>query len=148
MVIWDIWFIDEGFLVWIIPLVYQSHESIIWACTASFVHTCIYRMLDISSHVYMCQCSRHHILMHVFWFRFINTNVLTWFQIYYWFSDFQLCYWLLPLSVCLNHITWSCTRVTAWARQLVLSYVLVGLLSDNPGSSCPDPKVWIVVALL
>jgi len=62
MVIWDIWYIDEGFLIWIIPSTYQSHESIIWACTTSFVHTCIYRMLDISSHVYMCLCSRHYFL--------------------------------------------------------------------------------------
>jgi len=68
----------------------------------------------------------------------------TWFQIYYWFSYFHLCYWLLPVPVCLNHITWSCTRVTAWAFQLALSYILVGLLSDNPGPSCLDPRVWTV----
>jgi len=38
--------------------------------------------------------------------------------------------------------------VTSWARQLALSYVLARLISDNPGSSCPDPGVWTVAALL
>jgi len=55
---------------------------------------------------------------------------------------------VIAVPVCLNHITWSCTCVIAWACQLALSYVLAGLLSDNPGSSYPDPGVWIVVALL
>ena len=55
---------------------------------------------------------------------------------------------LIVVPVCLDYITWSCTRVTAWARQLALSYVLVGLLSDNPGFSYPDPEVWTVMALL
>ena len=27
---WDIWYIDEDFLVWIIPSTYLSHEVIIW----------------------------------------------------------------------------------------------------------------------
>ena len=62
MATWGIWHIDEGFLVWIIPSTYQSHESIIWASTTSFVHTCIYRMLDISSHIYMYLCSLQHFL--------------------------------------------------------------------------------------
>ena len=30
---WVIWYIDEGFFVWIIPLRYQSHESTYWART-------------------------------------------------------------------------------------------------------------------
>ena len=41
---------------------YQSHESIIWACTTSFVHTFIYRMLDVSSHVYVYIWYRHHFI--------------------------------------------------------------------------------------
>ena len=27
---WDIWHIDEGFFVWIIPSTYLSHEAVIW----------------------------------------------------------------------------------------------------------------------
>ena len=57
-------------------------------------------------------------------------------------------YWSLPILVCLNHITWSCTRVTAWERRLTLSYVLVGLLFNNPGPSCPDLGAWTMGALL
>ena len=63
---WDIWYIDEGFLIWIIPLTCQSRESIIWACTTSFVHTCIYHMFNVFnacliylSHVYVYLCSSY-----------------------------------------------------------------------------------------
>jgi len=86
--------------------------------------------------------------IHIFWFRFIDIYVFTWFWIYHHSSDFHLCYRSFPVPVCLNHITWSCTRVIAWARQPALSYVLVGWLSNNSGSSCPDPRVWTVMALL
>ena len=27
---WDIWYIDDGFLVWIIPSMCLSHETVIW----------------------------------------------------------------------------------------------------------------------
>jgi len=76
--------------------------------------------------------------MHIFRFRFIDIYVFTWFRIYHRSSDFHLCYWPLPVPVCLNHITWSCIRVTAWA-QLALAYVLAGLLSTTL-----DPHVQIV----
>jgi len=33
---WNIRYIDEGFLVWIIPLTYLSHEAVNWVCTAGF----------------------------------------------------------------------------------------------------------------
>ena len=32
----DIWYIDEGFLVWIILSTYISYEAINWVCTAGF----------------------------------------------------------------------------------------------------------------
>jgi len=34
-----------------------------------------------------------------------------------------------------------------YARHLALSYVLAGV-ANNPGSSCPNPGVWTVAALL
>ena len=80
--------------------------------------------------------------MRTFRFRLIDIHVLL------SFLKFSLCYLSLLVPACLSHITWSCTRVTAWAHQLALLYVLAGLLSDNPASSCPDPGVWIVVTLL
>jgi len=27
---WDIWYMDEGFLIWIIPSMYLTHEAVIW----------------------------------------------------------------------------------------------------------------------
>ena len=117
----DMWYIDKGFLVWIIPLTYQSRESIIWACTTSFVHiTCLIYL----SHVYVYLC---------FLYRFpcmFSDSVLL---IYMYLLDlgftiFSLCYLSLPVPVCLDHTAWSCTRVTAWyARHLALSYILAGL---------------------
>ena len=32
----DIRYIDDGFLVWIIPLMYLSHRAVNWVCTAGF----------------------------------------------------------------------------------------------------------------
>jgi len=37
MMTWDIWYIDEDFLVWIIPSMYLSYEAVNWVCTAGFV---------------------------------------------------------------------------------------------------------------
>jgi len=34
---WGIWYIEEGFFVWIIPSRYQTNESIYWARTTGFV---------------------------------------------------------------------------------------------------------------
>ena len=62
MATWGMWYIDESFLFWIIPLTYQSLESIIWAYTTSFIHTCIYRMLNVFIVCLFDLSSRHHFL--------------------------------------------------------------------------------------
>jgi len=69
MATWDMWYIYEDFLVWIIPLTYLSRESIIWVCTTNFVHTCIYRIFSVFiaclmylSNVYVYLCSRYRFL--------------------------------------------------------------------------------------
>ena len=59
MVTWNVWYTYKGFLIWIIPSTYQSHESNVCACTTSFVHICTYIILDGSLHVYVCLCSWH-----------------------------------------------------------------------------------------
>jgi len=139
MVTWSIWYIYEGFLVWIIFSTYQSHESTIWAYTTSFVHTYIWRILDVSSHVYVCLCSRHSfnicfdsdLLMHVYLLDFaFNIDSLV--TIYVTDHCLYLHAWTTSL--------WLCTRVFACARHLASFYVLVGLFSDNPGPACPDPE--------
>jgi len=76
-----VWYIHEGFLVWIVPSTYQFHEPIIWACISSFVHTYIYCLFDVSSHVYMCLCSWHHFLC-----MFFNSDL----SIYMYLLDFAL----------------------------------------------------------
>jgi len=82
MATWDMWYIDKCFLVWIIPLAYQSRESIIWVCTTSFIHTFIYRMFNI---FIACLCVPMLLIpfsIYVFWFSFIDIHVFTWFRIY------------------------------------------------------------------
>ena len=127
----DMWYIDEGFLVWIILLTYQSRKSIIWAYITSFVHTYIHHMFSVSitcliylSPVYVYLYSLYH-------FSCMFPIQIHWYTCIYLISNllsFHLCYLSLPVPVCLSHLTWSCTRVTAWARQLALSYVLAGCI--------------------
>jgi len=82
-------------------------------------------------------------------FRFINTHVLTWFQILCWIMILILKFtshylYLFVWITSLNH-------VHVWLPEhakLTLSYVLVGLLSDNLGPSCLDLRAWTVVTLL
>ena len=51
-------------------------------------------------------------------------------------------YWIMPVLECLNHISWSCIHLPACVRHLALILPLAGLLSDNSGLACPDPRVW------
>ena len=134
------WYIDEGFLIWIIPLTYQSRESIIRACTTSFVHTCIYRMFNLfTACLYVSMlfilCS-----MHVFQFQIHRYT----------------CFTVIPLISCMLLII-ACTYMlgphhlimytcACYARHLALLYVLAGV-ANNPGFSCPYPGVWTVALL-
>jgi len=147
MATWDMWYINDGFLIWIIPLTYQSRESIIWGCITSFVHTCIYHMFNI---FIACLCvPMLSILfsMHVFRFRFIDIHVFTWFRICC--RSFNFLY-----------VTCHCVYLHAWTTSLdhvhvclictPLGFIICtrGVASDNPGSSCPDPRDQTLVALL
>ena len=156
MVTWGIWWVGvcvcvcvcvyEGFLIWTIPLTYQSHKFIIWACTTSFVHTCIYRMLDVSSRVYVYLCSRHHFLcmffdsdlsihMYLLDFRFSTDSLIS---IYVT----GLCLYMYAWTTSLDHVhVW----LPEHANLLHLAYSLV-CFCDNPRSSCPDLRVWTMVA--
>jgi len=73
--IWGIWYINESFLVWIIPLRYQSHESIYWACITCFV-TSIYPIIWCLIPALVCLCLQHSFQCMLFWFEFIDTRVL------------------------------------------------------------------------
>jgi len=47
MVTWDIKYIDEGFLVWIIPSTYLSHKAANWAYTIGFACIRFYSVLSV-----------------------------------------------------------------------------------------------------
>ena len=87
-----------------------------------------------SRHYFLCMFSDSDLSIYMYLLHFRFTVV-------------PLCYLSLSVPVCLNHITWPCTRVITWARQLVLTYVLAGLLSENPEFSCPNLKFWTVVTV-
>ena len=77
---WGIWYIYEGFLIWIIPSRYQSYESIYWACTTSFV-TSVHLITWCFFHIRVC-------------------ILTTWFPTHAFDSD-------LSIHVCLSqHATW------------------------------------------
>ena len=105
---WDMWYIDESFLIWIIPLTYQSHESIIWVYTTSFVHICIYRMLNVFIACLFIFKLSTLFSMHAFRFRFIDLHVFTWFQIYSHFFNFLYvtcyCLYLYAWTTSLDHV--------------------------------------------
>ena len=110
MATWDMLYIDEGFLVWIIPLTYQSRECIIWACTTIFIHTCIYHMFNV---LIACLCV--HMLstpfsMHVFRFTPIDIHVFTWLRIYCRSFNFF-------------DVTCHCLYLYAWTTSLDHAYV-------------------------
>ena len=134
MATWDMWYIDEGFLIWIIPLTYQFRESIIRACTTSFVHTYIYHMFNVFiacliylSHVYLYFSSRHcflcmlsdsdlSIYMYLFHFRFTVVPLIS----------FML---LVIACTCIPEPYHLIMYMCAWyARHLALPYVLAGCI--------------------
>jgi len=74
MVTWGIWYIDEAFLFWIIPSIYQSHEFKVWACITSFVHISIWYITCCVT-VYSCVLViTTQFSIHAFLFGFIDTH--------------------------------------------------------------------------
>jgi len=72
-----------------------------------------------------------------------------WYTCIYWswiYCHSPLCYLSFPVPACLDHITWSCTRVPVMHAIWLLFFVLAGV-ANNPGFSCPDPRVWTIALL-
>ena len=130
MATWDMWYIDEGFLVWIIPLMYQSRESILWA------YTIVLSILVFIACLFLLKLS---ILfsMHAFRFRLIDIHVFTWFRIYGRSFNFLYvtCHCLYVWTTLLDH-------VHVWRLSTPTGFIICtrGIASDNPGSSCPDSR--------
>ena len=104
MATWDMWYIDEGFLVWIIPLTYQSRESIIWAYITSFIYTCIYRMFNV-----FIACLFVLKLLIPFLCMLSDSDLsINMYLLHFEFTVVPLIFFILlviPVPVCLNHIT-------------------------------------------
>jgi len=144
MATWDMWYIDKGFLVWIISLTCQSRESIIWACTTSFIHTFICCIFNIFIACLCVPILSIPFFMHVFRFRFIDIHVFTRSQIY--------CHFLYATCHCLYLYAWatSLDHVHVWLFEHAnwLYHMYSRVASDNPEFSYPDPGIWTVAALL
>ena len=81
--LWDLWHDTLSCS----PLTYDIYATVLnyQTCLFSGFHTIFYACFSI--HIYRYTC--------------------TWFQIYYWFPDFHLCYWSLPVHVRLpEHANW------------------------------------------
>ena len=101
MATWGMWYIDESFLIWIIPLTYRSHEFIIWAFTTSFVYLVFIACLMYLSHAYLYLSSRHR-----FPFMFSNSDL----SIYVYLLDFEFT--IVPLISI--YVTGHCMYLYAW----------------------------------
>ena len=126
------------------PLDISIRESIIWACTTSFVQTCIYRMFNLFIaclmyllHVYVYLCSPYYFLC------MLSDSDLLIYMIYCRSFKFPICYLLLLVPACLDHITWLCTRVTVMhAIRLYYMYSLGLLTTLDPYVQILEPRPW------
>jgi len=127
---------DMGFMVYIWGFSYLDYPlnvSILWIQSLSLYSW-------FCPHLYLTHYLMSNFILvwayahgHDFWymlslFGFSVIHVLSWFWVFHWFHDFSLCCWSMPVLACLNHVTWSCTRVPVYARHLAPVLSLVGLL--------------------
>jgi len=101
----DIWYIDEGFLVWIILSTYLSHEAINWVCTASFA---IFAFIG-------------------FYFRFLILLLFISIIIYVYILAYHLC--SIPPVSCSYHII-SCI-FPSWYHLLSLYLLMYACTHDT-----------------
>ena len=118
------------------PLMYHSREFIIWACTISFGHTCIYRMFNVFiacliylSHIFMYLCSRHHFLcmffdsdLSIYMYLLDFGFLVLWSLLYYTCS--HPAFSLLFYSTCLLLLSY-CTMCSPAQYHLVYIYLLL-----------------------
>jgi len=81
-------------------------------------------------------CSLIHIYIYTCTYLILDLLLILWFL----FMLLVIAYTYVP------ELYYLIMCVVTWTRQLASSYVLVGLLSDNHGPSCPDPGAWTMVA--
>ena len=106
------------FLFVLSPWRYLSRESIIWVCTTSFIHTCIYHMFNLFTICLYVPCFSYCFLCI---FSVLDSSI---YMIYYRSFNFPyITYHFLYLGP--HHlIIYTCA---CYARHLTLLYVLVAL---------------------
>jgi len=112
-----------GFFCLVILSMYQSHKSKVWVCITSFVHICIWH---ITWCLTVCLCV--HILITRFSIHSFPIRICRymWARLILDFLLIFVLYWSLSVLKCLNHFTWSCTRVLILTRHLAFGMLLVG----------------------
>ena len=146
---WEIWYIDEGFLVWIIPLTYLSNEAVNWVCTADFAMFPFigfyFKFLILLLLLYY-SCLHHALSL-----MFYSTRLLS------------LSYYAMHIP-CLTSSTISLLAPACLSSRQSFQYILMTWIYrytraypctplgihdttrwgvfDSPGCSCPDLRVW------
>jgi len=150
------WYIDEGFLVWVIPSIYLSHESINY----------VYR--------WFCICFRQ-ILLQIFGF-INNNNIIIYVCLhtalslmFYSTSLLLLSYYTMHISCVVIYFLSTCSYISILMTQFSIHALLIWIyrytcaypctpldihhttrwgVSDSPRSSCQDPRDWSLWILL
>jgi len=128
----NMWYIDKGFLIWIIPLTYPSRESMIWAYTTSFVHTCIFNVFIAC--LFILKLSTPF-SVHAFWFRLIDIHLFTWFRIYWHSFNFLYvtchCLYLYAWTTSLDHVHMWLPEHANWLYHMYLAGCILTTLDPH-----------------
>ena len=115
---WDIWYIDESFLVWIVPSRHQSHESIYWACTTDFVayvHLITWCLLHIRVCMLTIRFSMHTFDSNLFIHVCLSLHA-TWHSSHHSLGIFWLP-WICMVQI-LKLELWWCDCICMWPSAL------------------------------
>jgi len=145
----DIRYIDEGFLVWIIPSMYLSHEAVNWVCTTGVAVFAFIRfyfkfpmlwllLLYYTAYIMLYHlCSIPPILC--------SYLIIPWvFSAWYCLLSLYLLLYVCAHDTIFNACLWFRfidTRVLSLHAIWHSHHHSLGS-SDSPGSSCPGLGVW------
>ena len=94
-IMWSIWYIDKGFLVWIIPSTYLSHKIIIWIVPLVLSYLLSLDIVRISGFIII----NIIIILYIFISWFFTCILLFWFPILPYCTQ-PVSYWTLHLYYC------------------------------------------------
>jgi len=129
----DIRYIDEGFLVWIIPSTYLSHKAVNWVCTAGvavFAFIRFYIRFLVYDHYYII--TAYIPLCHLCSIPLVSCSylIIPWvFPVWYHLLSIYLLLCVCAYDAVFNACLWFGfidTRVLIYARHLAFAIPLVG----------------------